>query len=157
MSLAASDFLNAAYTLHGSAQHGFCSEIYKDYNQKFLNLDLHGERVLVVAVVPVEALEALALPRLMVAEAAVRAVDVTEVAGLADAVTALGEHARAVRLVARRHGIVPTWTSFLGTVGPVELGLLALARTEAHGPGRVAEAGSIQVLVVRGTSEARSR
>ena len=104
--LAASDFLNAAYTLHGSAQHGFCSEIYKDYNQKFLNLDLHGERVLVVAVVPVEALEALALPRLMVAEAAVRAVDVTEVAGLADAVTALGEHSRAVRLVARRHRVV---------------------------------------------------
>ena len=84
--LAASDFsYNAAYTLHGSAQHGFCTEIYKDYNQKFLNLDLHGERVLVVAVVPVEALEALALPSLVVAEASVRAVDVTEVAGLADA------------------------------------------------------------------------
>ena len=59
-----------------------------------------------MAVVPVEALEALALPRLVVAEASVRAVDVAEVPRLADAVAALGEHARAVRLVARRHRVV---------------------------------------------------
>ena len=129
--LTASD-LNAAYTLHGSAQHGFCSEIYKDYNQKFLNLDLYGERILVVAVVPVEPLEALALPRLVVAEAAVRAVDVAEVPRLADAVTALGEHARAVRLVARRHRVVARRAVLRRAGRPEVLGLLRLAWTCAE-------------------------
>ena len=131
--LAASDFLNAAYTLHGSAQHGFCSEIYEDYNQKFLNLDLYGERILVVAVVPVEPLEALALPRLVVAEAAVRAVDVAEVPRLADAAAALGEHARAVRLVARRHRVVARRAVLRRAGRPEVLGLLRLARTCAEG------------------------
>ena len=75
----------------------------------------------------------------------------------ADAPTAGRHDARAVRLVALRHRVVPGRTPLLATVGPVELGLLPFARTQAHGPGRVAEAGPVEILVVRGTSEARPR
>jgi hypothetical protein len=58
---------------------------------------------------------------------------VAEVAGLADAVAALRQHARAVRLVARRHRVVAGWTVLRSAGRSKIFGLLRLARTCAEG------------------------